>query len=82
MDIALPLSVQSLIPYPLAHEVFSRIIWVVIPCGSVEVQRLLIADVLLSLLFDPEDGGNSFLRKFDGLLPNYTALRSRRWRSS
>jgi hypothetical protein len=37
---------------------------------------------LLSLLLDPEDGGNMFLRKVGWLSPDYTALYPTRWNSS
>jgi hypothetical protein len=36
--------------------------------------RLLIAYLLLSLLFDPEDGDNIFLRNDSGIWPNYKPL--------
>jgi hypothetical protein len=35
--------------------------------------ELLIGSFLFGLLFDPEHGGNRFLRNVGGLLPNYTA---------
>jgi hypothetical protein len=33
------------------------------------------ADCLLSLLFQPEDGGSTFLRNFGELMPDYTLIR-------
>jgi hypothetical protein len=36
--------------------------------------RLLVDDLLLGLLFHPEDGGNMFLRNVGGIQPNYTPL--------
>jgi hypothetical protein len=39
---------------------------------------LLFAGYLLGLLFDPEDGGDTFLRKVSEFLPDYTALHFRR----
>jgi hypothetical protein len=42
----------------------------------------LIAHSLRGLLFDSEDGGNTFVRNVSGLVPNYTALPPRRSYSS
>jgi hypothetical protein len=35
------------------------------------------ASFSLGLLFEPEDGGDAFLRTVGGLLPNYMALQPR-----
>jgi hypothetical protein len=43
---------------------------------------LLLAGFLLNTLFDPEDAGDTFLQNVRGLLPDYTALKSRRLYSS
>jgi hypothetical protein len=44
--------------------------------------RLFIISFSLGLLFEPEDGSNTFLRIVGGLLPNYTALQPRKSYSS
>jgi hypothetical protein len=36
--------------------------------------HLLLAGFLLELLFDPEDGGSTFLQNVSGHLPEYMAL--------
>jgi hypothetical protein len=35
-------------------------------------KELVIGSFLLGLFFDPEDGGNTFLRNVGGLVPNYS----------
>jgi hypothetical protein len=42
------------------------------------LSHLLIVGFLFDLLFNPEDGGAMFLRNACGLIPNYTALYSRK----
>jgi hypothetical protein len=39
----------------------------------------LIADFVLGIVFDPEDGGIMFHQNNGGLLPDYMALHSRRY---
>jgi hypothetical protein len=46
--------------------------------GLRQQDRLHLADFLLALLFDPEDRGNTFLGNVCGLVPDSTALHSRR----
>jgi hypothetical protein len=50
----------------------TSVFWVVTPFSYRTVQHFFIG-----LLFDPEDGGNMFLRNV-GLRRNYTVLQSRR----
>jgi hypothetical protein len=58
------------------------------PCTSAEVNRRFggtncaaycprLAGFLLRLLFDPEEGGCTFLRNVDGRLSDYKVLHSR-----
>jgi hypothetical protein len=42
----------------------------------------LFTGFLLGLLFDPEDGDDTFLKNASEFVLNYTALQSRRWYSS
>jgi hypothetical protein len=42
-----------------------------------EAKGLFLAGFLLGLLFEPEDGGEKFLRNIGGVPPNYTALQQR-----
>jgi hypothetical protein len=41
------------------------------------VRKLRVTGFILGLLFDPEDGGDTFLRNVGGLLPNYMELEPR-----
>jgi hypothetical protein len=43
-------------------------------CAVRPACRLFIPGFLFGLLFDHEEGGDSFLRKIGGLLPKYTGL--------
>jgi hypothetical protein len=43
---------------------------------------MLHAGFLLGLLFDPEDGGNTFLKNAGSLSPDYTALNYKRPQTS
>jgi hypothetical protein len=43
---------------------------------------LLFSPYFIGLLFDPEDGSNTFIRKVNKLQLNYAASRPRRWYSS
>jgi hypothetical protein len=45
-------------------------------------KHLLYVDFLLHLLFDPEEGSDTFFRNIHGLLPDYTASHSRKQYSS
>jgi hypothetical protein len=49
------------------------------PCSSLNVRLLCLlpashAGLLFGLFFDPDDGGNMFLRNVRWVLANYTAL--------
>jgi hypothetical protein len=57
----------------------SMVFWFVMSFSTVKptgTLSLLLVGLVLGLLFDPEDGGHTFLRNIDGLLLNYIALQT------
>jgi hypothetical protein len=54
----------------------------VTPCSPIEVHQGFRVIYCPSLLFDPENGGNMFLRNVGWLSADYTTLNHRRWNTS
>jgi hypothetical protein len=56
----------------------TSIFWDITPCSPRKIKRLLYAGFLFGIFFEPEDGGDMFLRIMGLLSTDYTALYPRR----